>query len=95
MLESFLEERNILVHSVDDIPGWSLTTAEGLKVATAFVDTFTRKTLEIFKVFSGLTRSWQEEAGIDVPQAIGFEHFAEIDADYKPLVDNIFFEKES
>ena len=95
LLEAFLEERNILVHSVDDIPGWNLSTVDGRKIARAFVDSFIRKTVEIHKVFLGLMRAWQEEAKIDVPVLVGCEFFAEIDADYKTLVDDLFFEKES
>ena len=94
LLEEFLEERNILVHRVDDIPGWSLQTTEGRKIAGAFVDSFTRKTVEIFKVFAGLLRSWQEQTNFDISVPGADELFAEIDADYKSLVDDIFFEKE-
>ena len=63
--------------------------------ASAFVDSFIGKTIEILKVFMGLFRSWQEQADIDVsvPAACGL--FAEIDADYKCLVDDLFFEKGS
>lgn len=95
LLEAFLEERNILVHSVDDIPGWNLSTVEGRKIARAFVDSFIRKTVEIQKIFLGLMRAWQEEAGFDVPVPVGLEPFAEIDAEYKTRVDDLFFEKES
>lgn len=94
-MEEFLEERNILVHSVDDIPGWSLQTTEGRKVAGAFVDSFIGRTIEILKVFMGLFRSWQEQANIDVSVPAACELFAEIGADHKSLVDDLFFEKGS
>ena len=95
LLETFLEERNILVHSVDDIPGWNLSTLEGCNIAGAFVDRFIRKTIEVHKVFLGLMRAWQEESKIDTPLPLGCKFFAEIDADYKTRVDDLFFEKES
>ena len=94
LLEAFLEERNILVHSVDDIPGWNLSTVEGRKIARAFVESFILKTVEILKIFMGLLRSWQEEAEFDVPWPIGLDPFAEIDTEYKTRVDDLFFEKE-
>ncbi len=95
LLEEFLEERNILVHNVDDVPGWNLQTTEGRKIASAFVDGFIRKTVEILKVFAGLIRSWQEQTNFDVSVPTAEEFFAEIDTDYKSLVDDIFFEKGS
>lgn len=95
LLEEFLEERNILVHSLDDIPGWSLQTTAGRKIAGAFVDGFIRKTVEVMKVFMGLISSWQEQANIDISVPGANELFAEIDTDYKSLVDELFFEKGS
>ena len=95
LLEEFLDERNILVHSVDDVPGWSLQTTEGRKIASAFVDGFIEKTVEILKVFMGLIRSWQEQENIEVSVPGADEFVAEIDADYKTLVDDLFFEKGS
>ena len=95
LLEEFLEERNILVHSLDDIPGWSLQTTEGRKIASAFVNSFIGKAIEVLKVFMGLFRSWQEQANIDVSVPAAGELFAEIDTDYKSLVDDLFFEKGS
>jgi hypothetical protein len=95
LLQTFLEERNLLVHDVDSIPGWNLQTSEGCKTGREFVDAFILKTLEVQKVFAGLLRAWQEEANFDVPFPIEDEFFAEIDRDYKFRVNDIFFEKES
>lgn len=94
LLQDFLEERNLLVHDAGSIPGWTLQSSEGCKKAREFVDAFILKTLEVQKVFAGLLQAWQEEVGLDIPLPTEHKFFAEIDRDYKPRVDDIFFEKE-
>ena len=38
VLESFLDERNVLVHGLTDVPGWSLESTEGREVAFQFLN---------------------------------------------------------
>ena len=38
MLDEFLEKRNLLIHRIDEIPGWSLNTGPRLIASRRFLD---------------------------------------------------------
>lgn len=93
LLEDFLEKRNILVHDFGGRDEYSLNTAEGLAGANAFLRDMIRITEEVLKVFIGLVRAWQEQTGIGPEGGKGERFFDEIEEAYKPLVDEVFFQK--
>lgn len=93
LLDEFLEKRNILVHRLADVPGWSLESGSGLAAANAFVQDMLRVTEAVLNVFVGLVRAWQDQTGIGTPEFGSDPFFAEIDSTYKPLVNDIFFRK--
>jgi hypothetical protein len=47
----------------------------------------------LLKVFTGLVRAWQEQVQMDIPVPPN-EFFEDVDAKYKPLVDELFASKE-
>lgn len=93
-LTEFLRRRNVLAHSLSDIPGWNTDTRHGIYVGRRFINELHDLNNEVLKVFGGLIRAWQVQAGdnnIGVP-----DHpiFKEIDTKYVPLVDSLFSAKE-
>ncbi|MCZ8485397.1 hypothetical protein O9993_05190 [Vibrio lentus] len=67
LIESFLENRNMLVHNIDSIPNWDLSTNEGTEVAKQFVGNLIRQARIITcKVFSALILVWQQQVGLEV-----------------------------
>jgi hypothetical protein len=98
ILAKYLEMRNTFVHNVDEVPGWSLNTDEGIAAAHSFLTDLLRLNETVQAVFLGLLSAWQDENSmhIEVPgmPEHGKRYFEHINATYKPLVDEIFFEKE-
>jgi len=91
-LARFLDARNILVHRVDEIPGWNLKTREGQTVAHTFLYDLIQIATFISKVLTGLAREWARQNGIEAAPQSGAEAlFAEIDMIYASSVDSIFF----
>ena len=90
--------RNTFVHNVDEVPGWSLDSDEGVAAAHSFLTELLRLNETVQAVFLGLLSAWQDENSmhIEVPgmPERGKRYFEHINATYKPLVDEIFFEKE-
>jgi hypothetical protein len=96
ILRQFLEMRNSFIHSLDEIPGWSLDDEHGLNTAENFLAEFLNVIEIVQSVFLGLVRSWQEQIGMS-DRDIGISPhswIAEIDAKFKPLVERTFFAKE-
>jgi hypothetical protein len=93
----FLEMRNTLIHNLDEISGgWSLDNEQGRDLARKFLSEFGRVMNTVVSVFLGLVRSWQEQVGMN-DRDIGIPPdpwLADIDAKYKPLVEDIFFATE-
>jgi hypothetical protein len=94
ILCEFLRMRNTFAHNLDEIPGWTLNNAEGLAVAHTFLSEFIRVINIVQSVFIGLVRAWQEQIGVEDDAVSDHPIFAKIDAIYKPLAAQIFFEKE-
>jgi hypothetical protein len=91
--------RNTFVHNVDEVPGWSLNSDEGIAAAHSFLTELLRLNEIVQAVFLGIISAWQDENSmhVDVPgmPEHGKQYFVHINATYKPLVDEIFFEKEN
>jgi hypothetical protein len=95
VLSKFLAMRNTVVHNIDEIPGWSLDSEDGIAVAHSFLSELLRMSGIVEGVFLGIVRAWQEEnqmetAWSEIPKTF----LIEIDAFYKPLALGWFFEKE-
>jgi hypothetical protein len=94
----FLEMRNTFVHNLDEIPGWSIHTEEGMVVARTFLSEFLRVTEIVLSVFWGLVSSWAEDNDMNFKEMniAGIDHpfFVKVDEIYKPLVTSIFFLKD-
>ena len=93
LLEEFLEKRNILVHDFGGLDDYSLNSEAGLVAANTFVARMIQVTESVLLVFVGLTRAWQEQAGMQAGEGGDHPLFAEVDKAYKPLVNDIFFRK--
>lgn len=93
LLEDFLERRNVLVHEFGGRDEYSLNTVEGLAGANAFLRDMIRITEEALKVFMGLVSAWQEQAGMGIGTPKGEPFFDEIEAVYKPMVNEVFYRK--
>jgi hypothetical protein len=97
ILAKYLEMRNTFVHNVDEVPGWSLNTDEGIAAAHSFLTDLLRLNETVQAVFLGLLSTWQDENSmhIEVPgmPEHGKRYFEHINATYKPLVDEIFSKK--
>jgi hypothetical protein len=90
VLDEFLENRNILIHRLDDVPGWSLDNDDGLKIARHFVDRLLIVDKNVRDVFMALLVTWVREVHITTP----VDHvFADTEA-YRNIVNALFFEKE-
>jgi hypothetical protein len=90
-LSEFLELRNCLVHHLDTVEGLDFGTPEGRAVAQVFLGTTASKAVYVINVFTGLMRAWSEQVGIEVE--VSRDAFEEIDAIYKPMVNELFKEK--
>jgi hypothetical protein len=96
ILLDFLDKRNTFVHRIFEVPQFSLQSVEGRQHARNFLDSLMKQSVTLQKVFCGLIRSWLDQNELDVPiqsDSILEKFLAEIDKDYKPLVQDIFFEK--
>lgn len=93
-LEQLLEDRNVLAHSLEDIPGWSLETDEGRAVALVFLTRCINEAWDVTKTFAALTMAWQKQIGMVQPNELlkSEEIFAEIEERSKK-VNEIFFKR--
>jgi hypothetical protein len=94
LLKAFLKNRNDFVHDLSRVPGWKLGSPEETAKARAFVHHLLEQADMVQKVFLGLMSAWLEQTGMKVPLP-SHPLFDEIDAVYKPLVDQIFSNKSS
>ena len=93
MLEAFLEHRNTLVHSFNEIPGGNLDTPAGRRIVEEFLDNFSNECDVMIKVFSGAVLAWQEQIGWTGTRRPDGQLFDEIEARYKPIVHHLFTKK--
>jgi hypothetical protein len=99
VLTKFLGMRNTFVHNIDEIPGWSLNSDEGIGTVSSFLRELNRLDEIVQAVFLGLISTWQDQNSlhVEVPEMpeSGKRLFEHVNAVYKPLVDEIFCEKDS
>ena len=82
-----------LVHSFGELPEYSLNTESGLAAANVFVRDLIDVTENVLKVFMGLVRAWEEQTGIQSGAVVNHPFFTDVEAAYKPLVNEVFFKK--
>lgn len=92
LLIDFLKNRNDFIHDLSRVPDWGFENSQGALTSKEFVSRLIRQTESVTKVFSGLVRAWQEQMGIDSPMP-KHEFFDDVERNFKPIVDHIFFEK--
>jgi hypothetical protein len=61
MLSQFLDNRNVFVHRIDDVPGFDLTTSDGRKAAAIFISRLYAETKSVLHIFFAFLRAWQEQ----------------------------------
>jgi hypothetical protein len=66
VLTKFLGMRNTFVHNVQETPGWSLDSDQGISIAGAFVRELIRLNEIVQVVFLGLISAWQDENTLHV-----------------------------
>lgn len=95
LLKDFLKNRNDFIHDLSRVPDWELGSAEQTAKAKQFVHRLIQQSEAVLKVFFGLVSAWQEQVGI--PESALPQHawFAEIEAVYKPLADQVFLAKDN
>jgi hypothetical protein len=93
-IDEFLERRNVFVHELFDVPGFATETDEGLAVAETYITQVLNVTQKVMYSFLGLMSAWQEQIGMPIPEGEANRAFsAEINAQYKTMVDQLFFKK--
>ncbi|MBW0296788.1 hypothetical protein B4P00_11140 [Shewanella xiamenensis] len=96
LLESFLENRNMLVHNVDSIPNWDLNSTEGTNAAKVFVGNLIRQTRILTQIFSALVTAWQQQVGIEIKLGDSEQKVLdEIQLKCGAIIDELFMEKET
>jgi hypothetical protein len=67
-LSEFLECRNLLVHRIDEVHGWSLNDESGLAYARQFLARVFDLSRIVLRIFGGLARAWSlENPTMDLP----------------------------
>ncbi|WP_139686260.1 hypothetical protein [Vibrio tasmaniensis] len=96
LIESFLENRNMLVHNIDSIPNWDLSTNEGTEVAKQFVGNLISQTSILTQVFTALVSAWQQQIDLEVEHSEAEQQILnEIQLKYGSIVDELFTQKET
>jgi hypothetical protein len=63
ILNEFLDKRNVLVHQIEFIPGWTLETEKGLAVAYRFLERLEGLERRVARIFGALLKAWTLEHG--------------------------------
>ncbi|QND71276.1 hypothetical protein [Tardiphaga robiniae] len=92
-LSEFTRRRNMLAHSLSDIPGWDTETLRGLQSGWRFIHELLAMNNVVLGVFTGLIRAWESQNGYDHGLAADLEFTKLVDEKYTPLVDSIFSAK--
>ena len=93
-LQTFLTNRNMLAHKLNEVPGWDRSTFEGRKAALAFLGETSASATLVSNVLIGLARQWEAQNKFDIKlspeqQAL----FKVLDEKYTTTVGAIFFKK--
>ncbi len=95
LLKDFLKNRNDFVHDLSRVPDWGLGSPAQTTKAKRFIYRLIQQSETVLKVFLSLASAWQEQVGMPEPSVPNDAWFTEIEAVYKPLVDQMFFEKDT
>lgn len=95
VLRDFLKNRNDFIHDLSRVPLWDFHTAETATEAKRFVFSLIQQTEKVLKVFAALILAWQEQVGMSERLHPNHEWFAEVEKTYKPLVDHLFYAKDT
>ncbi|MDR4468482.1 MAG: hypothetical protein MRJ68_09315 [Nitrospira sp.] len=95
LLTDFLKNRNDFIHDLSRVQNWDLDVGESSIEAKRFVFSLIKQTETVLKVFLGLVLAWQEQAGMSEPPCPDHQWFTEIESKYKPLVNDLFNEKDT
>ena len=95
VLRDFLKNRNDFIHDLSRVPKWDFHTGETSIEAKRFVFALIQQTETVLKVFSGLILAWQEQIGMSEPPRPDHDWFAEVERKYKPLVNDLFNERDT
>jgi hypothetical protein len=93
ILETYLKERNSLIHNWDEIENW-----ENESDALYFTINLQKQAVYFLYVFTGFIRAWMEQVDVDFSSINNKYHeliglFDEVDTHWKPLI-NKFIEEE-
>jgi len=93
-LREFLALRNRLAHNLSEVPGLGFDHPDEIVLTVDWAGKLSGLALHVHNVFMGLARAWQEQIGMRDDFADN-DFFQEIDAKFKPLVDQVFVAKPS
>jgi hypothetical protein len=91
-LREFLALRNQLAHNLADVPGLGFEQPAEIEFTIEWAGKLSSLAAHVLKVFMGLARAWQEQIGMRDDFA-EVDFFQEIDAKFKPLVNQVFTAK--
>lgn len=86
-MKAFLRKRNIFVHDVTKVIGWSLDTPEGLSIANDFLSDLQTDALWLYFWLAGLLRDWSQQIGLET-EFDDHEAMRLIDETFRPLAVN-------
>jgi hypothetical protein len=94
-LSDYLFDRNKIIHRVQDIDGWDISTIAGREAASNFLVKFILKSEELVKILTGFVFAWQEQKGFNVPTPEDSDwFFDDIKTKYSKIINELIFEKE-
>lgn len=91
-LREFLTLRNQLAHNLSEVPGLGFNRPDEIALTVEWAGKLSGLALQVHNVSMGLARVWQEQIGMRDDFAEN-DFFQEIDAKFKPLVDQVFTAK--
>jgi hypothetical protein len=90
LLKSFLTNRNTFAHTMSFLPGWTLHTEAGRRMAIEFLERYSGELAQVQKIFLAFAREEDIRLGRKTPIPQGSEtFFATIDKQYVPLVPSL------
>ena len=90
LLKSFLANRNTFAHTMSFLPGWTLETEAGRRVAMQFLERYSGELAQVQKIFVAFVREEDIRLGRNTPIPQGSESFfATVDKQYVPLVPEL------
>lgn len=88
LLKSFLKNRNTFVHEMSFLPGWTLETEAGRRVAIEFLERYSQELSQVHRIFVAFVREDRSGRQAHIPKG-SESFFAIIDKLYVPLVSGL------